>query len=132
MGLPAATAQHQVIAVDTHLQMVPTAAGPVPTPLPAPFSGMLDAGLIQTVKIGGQPAAVQGSSASNQPSHLPTPPATSYQIPPKNQATVEMGSATVAIGGKAAARGTDPVRTCNDPSDLPVGQIIAAGTVLIG
>ena len=132
MGLPAATANHQVIAVDTHLQMVPTPGGPVPTPLPAPFSGILDGGLDQTVKIAGQAAAVKGSTASNQPAHLPTPPATAYQNPPKNNGTVDMGSATVTIGGKAAARATDPVKTCNDPSDLPVGQIISAGTVLIG
>jgi uncharacterized Zn-binding protein involved in type VI secretion len=42
------------------------------------------------------------------------------------------GSPTVKIGGKAAARRGDPVRTCNDPTDMPAGQIIAAGTVRIG
>jgi hypothetical protein len=26
----------------------------------------------------------------------------------------------------------DPVRTCNDPTELPVGQVIATTTVLIG
>ena len=132
MGFPAATAQHQVISVDIHLQMVPTPGGPVPTPLPAPFSGSLDGGLVQTVKIAGQPAAVKGSTTTNQPSHLPTPPGTSYQTPPKNQGTVDMGSATVTLGGDPAARTGDPVKTCGDPSDLPTGQIIAAGTVLIG
>jgi hypothetical protein len=30
------------------------------------------------------------------------------------------------------ARAADTVRTCNDPTDAPVGQIIAAGTVLMG
>jgi uncharacterized Zn-binding protein involved in type VI secretion len=43
-----------------------------------------------------------------------------------------MGSTTVTINGKAAARAGDPVRTCNDPTDLPVGQIVAQGTVMIG
>lgn len=132
MGLPIATANHQVTGVDIHMQMVPTPGGPVPTPLPAPFAGILDNGLIQTVTIGGQPAAVKGSTASNQPPHLPTPPGTSFQKPPANQGTVEMGSQTVSIGGQQAARTSDPVRTCGDPTDQPTGQIIATGTVLIG
>lgn len=132
MGKPAATANHSVVGVDTHIVMVPTPGGPVPTPLPHPFNGKLDGGLINTVKIGGQAAAVVGSTATNQPSHTPTPPGTSFQKPPANQGTVFMGSATVKIGGKAAARMGDPVKTCNDPADVPVGQIIAAGTVMIG
>jgi len=43
-----------------------------------------------------------------------------------------MGSATVKIGGSPAARNGDPVSTCNDPVDQPVGQIVAGGTVMIG
>jgi hypothetical protein len=31
-----------------------------------------------------------------------------------------------------AARNGDPAETCNDPADLPVGQVIATGTVFIG
>jgi uncharacterized Zn-binding protein involved in type VI secretion len=38
----------------------------------------------------------------------------------------------VQIGGQPAARNGDPVTTCNDPADAPVGQIVAAGTVEIG
>ncbi|MDD9947852.1 MAG: hypothetical protein OXU20_42830, partial [Myxococcales bacterium] len=30
-----------VVGVDTHIVMVPTPAGPVPTPLPQPFVGMV-------------------------------------------------------------------------------------------
>ena len=33
--------------------------------------------------------------------------------------------------GKPAARSTDMAMTCNDPADLPVGTVIAVGTVLI-
>jgi len=33
--------------------------------------------------------------------------------------------------GKPAARMGDTANTCNDPSDMPVGKVIAAGTVLI-
>ena len=43
-----------------------------------------------------------------------------------------MGSMSVKIGGQQAARNGDPVKTCNDPADVPVGQIIAVGTVMIG
>jgi uncharacterized Zn-binding protein involved in type VI secretion len=132
MGVPAATATSQVVGVDTHIVMVPTPGGPVPTPLPHPFSGQLDGGLVNTVKIGGKAAAVVDSSSSNQPAHVPTPPGTSFQKPPADQGTVMAGSPTVKIGGKAAARRGDPVRTCNDPTDMPAGQIIAAGTVRIG
>ena len=49
----------------------------VPTPLPHPFTGMLNGGLEATVKIEGQAAAVVGSTADNQPAHIPTPPGTS-------------------------------------------------------
>ena len=132
MGNPAATANHTVVAVDTHIVLVPTPGGPVPTPLPHPFNGVLQGSLSPTVKIAGQPAAVQDSIANNTPPHIPTPPGTAFQRPPANSGTVHMGSATVKIGGKAAARAGDPVRTCNDPADQPVGQIVAAGTVFIG
>jgi uncharacterized Zn-binding protein involved in type VI secretion len=132
MGQPAATANSLVQATDLHIVMVPTPGGPVPTPLPHPFSGPLNGGLVSSVKIGGQPAAVVGSTAAASPSHLPTPPGVSFQKPPANQGQVFLGSMTVKIGGKAAARNGDLVTTCNDPADLPVGQIIAAGTVTVG
>jgi uncharacterized Zn-binding protein involved in type VI secretion len=38
----------------------------------------------------------------------------------------------VNINGKPAARMGDIALTCNDPSDLPVGQVIAVSTVMIG
>ena len=132
MGVPAATMNCSVVAVDTHIVLVPTPGGPVPTPLPHPFNGLIDGGTISSVKINGQEAAVVNSTAANQPAHVPTPPGASFQKPPVNKGTVFMGSATVKIGGKAAARQGDPVKTCNDPVDMPVGQIIAAGTVTIG
>jgi uncharacterized Zn-binding protein involved in type VI secretion len=132
MGQPAANGSSSVVAVDTHIVMVPSPGGPIPTPLPHPFSGTLDSALCSTVKIGGQPAAVVGSTASNSPAHIPTPPGTSFQAPPANRGQVAIGSATVKIGGQPAARNGDPVTTCNDPADAPVGQIIAVGTVMVG
>jgi uncharacterized Zn-binding protein involved in type VI secretion len=45
---------------------------------------------------------------------------------------VKVASATVTIGGQAAARAGDIATTCNDPADAPVGTVIAAGTVMVG
>jgi uncharacterized Zn-binding protein involved in type VI secretion len=132
MGQPAANGSSTVIAVDTHIVMVPSPGGPIPTPLPHPFSGLLDGSLVTSVKICGQPAAVVSSTATNNPAHIPTPPGTSFQVPPSNRGTVAIGSGTVTISGQPAARNGDAVTTCNDPADAPVGQIIAASTVLVG
>lgn len=131
MGQPAAKQGDQIVATDTHIVIVP-GAPPVPTPLPHPFVGILSGGLSSDVKIMGMPAATVDSTADNTPPHLPTPPGTAFQKPPANKATIKVGSATVKINGKAAARNGDPAATCNDPADLPVGQVIAVGTVSIG
>ena len=130
MGQPAAKQGDQVIATDIHIVMIPSPGGPIPTPLPNPFAGQLDGSLVSDVKIEGKPAAVQGSTATNVPSHIPA--GGPFQTPPSNKATVQLGSSTVKIGGKPAARNGDIALTCNDPSDLPVGQVVAVSTVLIG
>jgi len=132
MGMPAAKQGDKVVGVDTHIVMVPSPGGPVPTPLPHPFSGTLNGGLSGDVKIMGKAAATVDSTADNSPAHTPMPPGTSFQSPPGNKATVKFGSATVKINGKAAARNGDKANTCNDPSELPAGTVIAAGTVMIG
>jgi uncharacterized Zn-binding protein involved in type VI secretion len=132
MGQPAAKANDQVTGTDTHIVIVPAGPAQVPTPLPHVFTGIVSGGTIATVKITGQAAAVAGSTADNTPPHIPTPPGVSFQKPPANKATIQMGSATVKIGGKAAARNGDTAMTCNDPADQPIGKVIAAGTVSIG
>jgi uncharacterized Zn-binding protein involved in type VI secretion len=38
----------------------------------------------------------------------------------------------VLINKKPAARAGDKAQTCNDPVPLPVGTVVATGTVLIG
>jgi len=131
MGQPAAKQGDQIVAVDTHIVMVP-GAPPVPTPLPHPFSGMLNGSLSSDVNIMGKAAATVDSTADNSPAHIATPPGTTFQKPPANKGTIKMGSPTVKINGKMAARNGDIAETCNDPADLPVGQVIAVGTVMIG
>ncbi len=132
MGQPAAKKGDQITAIDTHVVMVPSGAGPVPTPMPHPFAGIITGGLSGDVSIMGMAAATADSTADNTPAHIPTPPGTSFQSPPSNKATIKIGSPTVKINGKMAARNGDTAETCNDPSDLPVGTVIAVGTVLIG
>jgi uncharacterized Zn-binding protein involved in type VI secretion len=130
MGQPAAKKGDQVVGTDIHIIMIPTPGGPVPTPLPHPFTGQIDGALSSDVKIGGMAAAVVGSTATNTPSHIPQ--GGPFQKPPTNKATIQLGSATVLINGKQAARSGDIALTCNDPADLPGGTVVAAGTVLIG
>lgn len=132
MGQPAAKQNDQVTATDTHIVMVPSPGGPVPTPLPHSFNGIINAQLSTNVKIMGLAAAVVGSMADNVPPHLPTPPGTSFQNPPKNKGTIKLGSQSVKINGKGAARNGDIVETCNDPSDAPVGRVVAQASIMIG
>src|SRR5260370_16059452 len=119
MGLPAAKQGDQIVAMDIHI-ILALPAPPVPTP--HPFTGILDGQLSSDVKIMGMAAAVQGSTASNTPPHIPIGGA--FQAPPRNQGEIVTGSATVMINGKPAARATDTAKTCNDPVDLPSGQVI--------
>jgi len=130
MGMPAAKQGDKIIASDIHIVMIPSPGGPVSTPLPHPFTGIIDGNLSQDVKIMGLSAATVGSTASNIPPHVPQ--GGPFQNPPSNKATIKIGSTTVKINGKMAARVGDTAMTCNDPSDLPTGTVIAAGTVLIG
>ena len=130
MGQPAAKQGDQVMATDIHIVLIPSPTGSIPTPLPHPFVGMLDGGLSSDVNIMGMAAATVDSTATNTPSHIPQ--GGPFQSPPSNQATIQMGSATVSINGKAAARNGDTAMTCNDPADAPMGTVLAAGTVMIG
>ncbi len=130
MGMPAAKQGDKVVGVDTHVLMVPSPGGPVPTPTPMPFAGELDGALSADVMVDDLAAATVGSTATNTPAHVPA--AGPFQTPPSNEGTVNAGSATVLINGKPAARAGDTAVTCNDPADAPNGTIVASGTVLVG
>ncbi len=130
MGVPAAKEGDLVMATDTHIVMIPSPGGPVPTPLPSPFAGQIDGGLSEDVFIEGKAAAVQGSTASNQPPHIPA--GGPFQTPPADKGTLEVGSATVFVNGKPLVRHGDTATTCNDPADLPAGSVVAVGTVYAG
>jgi uncharacterized Zn-binding protein involved in type VI secretion len=128
MGQPAAKQGDQITATDTHLIQPPGTAPPVPTP--HPFTGIIDGSLSSDVKIMSRPAATVNSTATNTPPHIPI--GGMFVKPPSNRATIVLGSTSVFINRKPAARNGDKALTCNDPVDLPVGTVVAVGTVNIG
>jgi uncharacterized Zn-binding protein involved in type VI secretion len=131
MGLPAAKQGDQVIGVDTHIILVPSATGTVPTPIPHPFVGQLMQNLSMDVFFDNRPAATVGSVALNMPPHIPQGGA--FQTPPNNQGKIERGSMTVKINGKDAARVSDPATTCNDIGmKFHSTVIVPFSTVFIG
>ncbi|MCL1905378.1 MAG: PAAR domain-containing protein [Clostridiales bacterium] len=128
MGSPAAKKGDLIVAIDTHTVIVEE----VPTPGPHPFNGVIDGGLCGSVLIMGAAAATVDSTATNTPPHLPIPSAGKFADTPSDKATISAGSGSVFIGGKPAARSGDTADTCNDGGDLPVGSVVAAGSVFIG
>lgn len=130
-GMPAAKKGDQVVGVDTHIVMIPSPGGPVPTPLPSPFAGMLTDALSTTVFVENQPVATEDSVADNLPPHIPA--GGPFQSPPKNKATVTMGcSSSVFAQGKKIAIMGSTANTCNDPTEAPNGTVIGtAATVIV-
>lgn len=127
MGQPAARQTDQVVGSDTHLVLVPSPSGSVPTLLPGHvFSGKIGDKTWRDVAIEGEAAATVDSEVRNAPTHVPVSPGTSFVRTPANRGVVSSGSDSVTIRGKAAARLGDPVRTCNDPTDRN-GAAITSG-----
>jgi len=129
VGVPAAKMGDTVTGVDIHIIMIPSPGGPVPTPLPHPFNWKITGGCITSVTIGGQPAAVVGSTAMNAPPHIPQ--GSVSESAEERWHRSGPGSPTVLIGGKPAAKAGDQVMTCNDPAPAPTSAIVAVGTVLV-
>ncbi|MBL4604277.1 MAG: hypothetical protein JKY02_00995 [Flavobacteriaceae bacterium] len=131
MGMPAAKKGDQITSpADIHIVQIATPAGPITVPLPHPFSGKLTEKLSSNVNIMGLAAAMKDSWGNNNPKHVAM--GVKFVKEPSNIGTVFLGSFTVKINGRMAARSGDMVMTCNDPTDLPVGKVIASGTVNIG
>lgn len=127
MSKPIAKQDDLVLGVDTHVILVASPGGPVPTPIPHPFAGPLDEKLSTSVFIDSKAVAVVGSVANGKPPHIPM--GGPFQTPPSNKGTVSQGSPSVFIDGAAAARAGDPAKCCNDPAEQETGHIIAVSTV---
>lgn len=129
MGQPAAKLGDMIVAVDTHLEQPP---GPVPPiPMVSPFVAPITTGVSTDVLIEKRPAATLGSGGTSVPPHIPK--VGTFIIPPTNQGTIILGSFTVLINKKPAARMGDTALTCNDPAPLPVGNVVVPfSTVMIG
>jgi uncharacterized Zn-binding protein involved in type VI secretion len=138
--MPAAAKQDDTIynQNETHIVMVPSASGQTPTPvLGHIFNAPISEDVSPDVNIEGKAAAVVGSGAkTNLAQHPAMPPGVSYQPPgPSFEGRITMGSRTVFINGKPAARHGDPAITCNDPPTPPpgTGQVrVTRSTVNIG
>jgi uncharacterized Zn-binding protein involved in type VI secretion len=130
MGQPAARQGDLITAVDVHIVLLPSPGGPVPTPLPHPFSGTINGGLSANVNIMGRPAATVGSTADATPPHIPQ--GGPFQVPPANKGQIITGSATVRINSKPAARNGDQAMTCSDGPPVRPGTVTAVSTVMIG
>lgn len=127
MSPPAARLGDRIVALDMHLIQPPPPATPVM--VPHPFNGIITGNTSPNVTIAGAAAATVGSTATNTPPHIPI--GGSFVNPPTNQGSVQAGSATVSINGRAAARAGDTARTCDDTGRIG-GLVVAAGTVVIG
>lgn len=128
MGMPAAKKDDKITATDLHLIQPPGTAPP--TSVQHPFKGTIKGNLSANVNIMGKPAATVNSTATNTPAHQPI--GGTFVKPPANRGSIITGSGTVFINGKPAARSGDTAITCNDLVDLPVGKVVAKGTVFIG
>ncbi|QAU25013.1 hypothetical protein EO087_14245 [Dyella sp. M7H15-1] len=136
-GKPAARFGDSIVnAADIHIVMIPSPGGPMPTPEPCPFNGRITQQVSRNVFINKQPAALQGSMANNLPPHIPQ--GGPFQKPPTNLGRILLGSTTVRINGRGAARAGDPCETCHDlppagpQAPLPMVVLNGPGNVLIG
>ncbi len=136
-----------VLGVDIHIILVPTPVGPVPTPLPNPFVGMVfdPAGMVFAVGFGAATGGVSftlvnslpvtntGTGATNKLTlpHLPIPGP--FQIPPSDSADLMFGGLQVHFGGSHVVRLGDVALSCNDPVEMPTSTVlvIPAGPLVI-
>jgi uncharacterized Zn-binding protein involved in type VI secretion len=128
MGSPAIVTGDRVTGqCPNHLIPNPSTGAPQPSP-PVPFSAPLTTGTVATVLIGGQPAAVVGSSGVNTPPHVGLHPSDPFLVPTAQMGRVTSGSPTVMMGGQPAATAQSSCTCCTVPGTL----VPSVATVLIG
>jgi len=128
MGSPAIVMNDRITGVCA-IHQIPNPASGVPQPAPPmPFSAPLLQDLETTVLIGGQPAAVLGSSGMNTPPHVGLHASDPFVAPPRQEGRIISGSPTVLIGGKPAASVSANATCCATPGQL----VPSVTTVLVG
>jgi len=116
--MPGAKHLDPVLGVDIHIILIPTPGGPVPTPLPHPFIGMIldpmDYVPIigSTVLVNGSHRGQAGTAGKCLPPHIPM--GGPFQKPPGNESENFLGSATVLVDGEPFTHLVHPALTCND------------------
>jgi uncharacterized Zn-binding protein involved in type VI secretion len=130
MSQPIAKMNDRVVGLDTHIVLVSSPGGPVPTSMPFPFDGPIVQKVSTTVFIDNLGVALVGSIAQALPPHIPI--GGPFQKPPSNMGTIDQGSPTIFINNIAVARAGDPVKCCNDPVDQVTGHVIVAGGKVFG
>ncbi len=106
-----------LVGLDVHIILIPTPVGPVPTPLPHPYVGMIMDPLDYVPMVGtvvyvnGLPRATAGTTGLAMPPHIPmggpfAPP------PASNESEMFMGSATVNADGSPFSFAGCPVLSC--------------------
>ena len=127
---PVAKATDKIVAVCTHVLLIPSPGGPVPTPTPMPYNGIINSNTSPNVLIGGLPAATVGSMATNTPPHIPAGGPFANPLAAGGLGTISMGSTSVLINNKPAARAGDQATICSDVGNP--GLVVAVGTVIAG
>ena len=128
MGTPAIRMNDRITGMCAIHQIPnPSSGAPQPSP-PMPFSAPMLQSLQTTVLIGGQPAAVVGSSGMNTPPHVGLHISDPYAVPAMQMGRVISGSSTVLIGGMPAANSAGNATCCATPGTLVPSQT----TVLVG
>jgi uncharacterized Zn-binding protein involved in type VI secretion len=118
MGAPAIVQGDRIAGqCGNHLIPNPSSGAPQPAP-PMPFSAPLTQGLVSSVLIAGKPAAVLQSSGMNTPAHVGLHPSDPFLAPAQQVGRITSGSATVLIGGRAAATGQSTCTCCALPGSL--------------
>jgi RHS repeat-associated protein len=127
-----------VIGVDVHIVMIPSPAGPIPTPIPHPFVGMVFDPMDYLPKVGatvmvnGLPRAHAGSAVLAMPAHIPM--GGMFMKPPGNEGELFMGSSTVLVDGEPMTYSALPALTCTDigiPAPLRAGKKGSAKSLLL-
>ena len=127
MGAPAIVMNDSIVGTCTN-HLVPSASGTQPAG-PLPFKAPITLGTVPTVLIGGNPAAVVGSSGPNIGApHVGIVDPPFAAGPTTQMGRILSGSATVLIGGKPAATAQSQSTMCVAPGSL----IPTVMTVLIG